>query len=72
MSARLKKKPCLSNIPHSNANVFYEIEIFPAALITSWKPAHVALFHSGYVIVTGIKSVQEGHLVLQHVLNMFE
>ena len=22
MSARLKKKPCLSNIPHSNANVF--------------------------------------------------
>ena len=51
---------------------FCEIEIFPAALITSWKPAHVALFHSGYVIVTGIKSVQEGHLVLQHVLDMLE
>ena len=36
----------------------YEVEIFPAALIRKWHPAHVAVFHNGKMIVTGVKSVQ--------------
>ena len=72
MSARLKKKPCLSTIRHSNARVFYEIELFPAALITCWKPAHIALFHNGHVIVTGIKTPREGYRVLRNLIHMLQ
>ena len=65
MTARLKKRPCLSTIRCSNARVFYEIELFPAAFISDWEPAHVALFHNGHVIVTGIKTTEEGYHVLE-------
>ena len=41
----------------SNANLMYEIEPFPAALISKWHPAHVAVFHNGKVIITGVKTV---------------
>ena len=68
MSAQLKKRPCLSKIAHSNASLFYEVELFPAALITRWKPAHVALFHNGHVIVTGIKTPREGYRVLRRLI----
>lgn len=47
----------LQNISHSNHNVSYEVELFPAALIRKWHPAHVAVFHNGKMIVTGVKSV---------------
>ena len=72
MSAQLMKKPCLSKIQCSNAHVFYEIEVFPAILIRKWEPAHVALFHNGHVIVTGIKSLEEGHCILQNLKRMLE
>ena len=72
MSAQLKTKPNLLKIQHSNAHVFYEIELFPAVLIRSWEPAHVALFHNGHVIVTGIKSREEGYHVLHLLLQMLE
>jgi len=72
MSARLTKKPCLSKIRCSNAQVFYEIEVFPAALFRTWEPAHVALFHNGHVIVTGIKSLSEGECILQSLVQMLE
>ena len=39
----------------SNSEFFYEREIFPAALISRWSPAHVALFHNGSLLCTGIK-----------------
>ena len=48
-------RPCLPS--KSNNNVFYETELFPAALIQKWSPAHVAVFHNGKVIVTGIKTL---------------
>ena len=47
----------LRNIAHSNQDMSYEVEVFPAALIRKWHPVHVALFHNGKMIVTGIKSV---------------
>lgn len=57
ISARLKTPPCLQMISESNANHAYEIELFPAALIRKWSPAHVAVFHNGKVILTGVKTV---------------
>ena len=45
----------LQNISHSNRDVSYEVELFPAALIRKWHPVHVALFHNGKMIVTGEK-----------------
>ena len=42
----------------SNAHYFYEAELFPAALIRRWAPAHIALFPSGSLLCTGIKEWQ--------------
>ena len=56
ISAQLKIPLCLRKIVQSNANLTYEIELFPAALISKWHPAHVAVFHNGKVIVTGVKT----------------
>ena len=47
----------LHNIKYSNQDVTYEVELFPAALIRKWSPAHVALFHNGKMIVTGVRHV---------------
>ena len=57
ISAQLKMSLCLQKIVQSNANHIYEVELFPAALISKWHPAHVAVFHNGKVILTGVKSV---------------
>ena len=34
----------------------FEPELFPAALISRWNPAHVTLFPNGNCMLTGIKS----------------
>ena len=72
LSARLQKKPCLSKIRHCDAHVFYEVELFPAALITYWKLAHVTLFHNTHVDVSSIKSLREGNRVLKHLIKMLQ
>lgn len=54
--ADLKKEVCLRNISQTDASLFYEIELFPAALIRKWSPAHVAVFHNGKMIITGVKN----------------
>ena len=56
ISAQLKMSLCLRKIVQSSANLLYEIELFPAALISKWHPAHVAVFHNGKVILTGVKT----------------
>ena len=56
------KKLSLRNM--NDVNVFYETELFPAALIEKWSPAHVAVFHNGKVIVTGVKTVKKCNEVL--------
>ena len=40
----------------SNHELTYEPELFPAMLINRWLPVHVAVFHTGKVIITGLKS----------------
>ena len=65
LSARLK-------IRHCDAHVFYEVELFPTALITYWKPAHVPLFHNGHIVVIAIKFLREGYRVLKHLMKMLQ
>ena len=71
ISAQLtKKKLSLRNM--NDVNVFYETELFPAALIHKWHPAHVAVFHNGKVILTGVKTVKKCYEIftsLVHFLN---
>lgn len=72
LHAHLRKQMCLRRIAQSNDSHFYEIEIFPAALIRKWSPAHIALFHNGNVIITGVKSVSQCQYLLsslQHYLS---
>ena len=49
----------------SNGEFFYEKEVFPAALISRWAPAHVALFHSGALLCTGIKDWKQYHEIIR-------
>ena len=56
----------------SNAHVFMELELFPAALIRKWHPAHVAVFHNGKVIVTGIQTMTDFYTTLSHLLDFLQ
>ena len=42
---------------HIDCNQFFsfEPELFPAALISKWHPAHITLFVNGKGMITGIK-----------------
>ena len=44
------------NSVHSSKDVFFEPELFPAILISKWKPSHVTLFANGKGMITGVKS----------------
>ena len=58
MRVQLKKIICLRKIASTNATCFHETELFPAALIRKWHPVHIAVFHTGTIILTGLKSVE--------------
>ena len=71
ISAQLmKKKLCLRNM--NDVDVFYETELFPAALIQKWHPAHVAVFHNGKVILTGVKTVKKCHEILTSLIQFLD
>ena len=69
ISAQLKMNLSLRQIAQSNANLFYEIELFPAALIRKWHPAHIAVFHNGKVILTGVKTLDGCKAIFSHLLS---
>ena len=56
---KLPNNVSLRNIKYTDSSLFYEVEIFPAALIRKWSPAHLAVFSNGNVILTGIRSLHE-------------
>ena len=68
MVLRVKFSPrrTLSTIP-SNCDITYNSELFPAALITRWRPAHVSVFQSGEAIITGIKSMDTARRIIADV-----
>lgn len=72
ISVQLKKAVCLRKIVLTNANFFYETELFPAALIRKWYPVHVAAFHNGRIILTGLKSVTDFYNVMTALTSFLE
>ena len=52
-----------------NKDFSYEAELFPAALISKWQPAHVTLFPNGKGMITGVKSKQTALDILLQVSN---
>ena len=69
-SAQLKNPLPLPSF--SNADISMEAELFPAALIRKWHPAHVALFHNGKVIITGVKCMTDFHTTLTQLLDFLQ
>ena len=63
VSVKLAKKYPLHNLP-SNKDITYDCELFPAALIQRWHPAHVSLFHTGSAIITGIQSLEQANQII--------
>lgn len=47
-----------------NKEFSYEPELFPAALISKWQPAHVTLFPNGKGMLTGIKCREKAFDIL--------
>ena len=59
VSVQLKNRVALHKIRTSSNNLFYESELFPAALIRKWHPIHISLFHNGNCILTGLADIQQ-------------
>jgi len=59
VSVQLKMLVNLANIKTSNHCIFYETELFPAALIRKWHPVHIAVFHNGHCIMTGLRDISK-------------
>ena len=70
MSVQLKKKViALNKIKLTNADCFYEVEIFPAFLIQKWLPVHVAVFNTGCIILTGLKTFEHFYDVMNDLMS---
>ena len=68
IAAQLSEHISFSNIHVSNHELCYEPELFPAALISRWLPVHVAVFHNGKVIITGLKSETQALVILDSLI----
>ena len=62
----------LRKIATSDINLFHETELFPAALIRKWHPVHIALFHNGKVVLTGLKSVEHFYEAISTLTSFLE
>ena len=51
------KSSCDFRNLHSNKNVTYEIELFPAVQMSFWQSIHVHVFHNGKLVITGIRNL---------------
>ena len=60
LNHRFKLEKLLNNYEFS-----YEPELFPAALISKWQPAHVTLFPNGKGVITGVKQEEDALTVLR-------
>ena len=64
VSVRLKKKIPLHHIKHSSSTHSYEPELFPALLVRRYHPVHIAVFHTGRCILTGLQSMEQAHTIV--------
>ena len=69
VSVQLKNLIALHKIQTSSNHVFYESELFPAALIRKWHPIHISLFHNGNCILTGLTDIQQVSPIIQELVS---
>lgn len=69
ITAQLSEQVTFSNIHMSDHNLCYEPELFPAALLSQWLPVHVAIFHNGKVVITGLKCEKQVDDILDCLVN---
>ena len=63
LCVKFSQRVTFTNIP-SNKDINYNPELFPAAMVTRWHPAHISLFRSGSAIVTGVKSMAAARQIM--------
>ena len=64
VSARLNTPVPLHRVKLSSSNLLYEPELFPAMLLRRYHPIHIAVFHTGHCIITGLRSVEQGQRIV--------
>ena len=69
VSVQLKTLLALHNIPSSSNQLFYESELFPAALIRKWHPIHIAVFHNGQCILTGLTDLNQVYTLVDELMS---
>ena len=72
ISVQLKKALRLRKNALTDCDFFHETELFPAALIRKWHPVHIAAFHNGRIIFTGLKSLEELNSMLPTLISYLE
>ena len=68
VSAQLTSTIPLHRIKTSSADMTFEAELFPAVLIRHFHPVHVAVFHTGRCILTGLKSVEQAQQIVHELI----
>ena len=62
----LKQKFCFNKVTCSK-DLSYEPELFPAALISKWKPIHVTLFPNGKGNISGLKNALDVYRIIRDI-----
>ena len=68
--AQLTNTVPLHRIKQSSANATYEPELFPALLLRRFAPIHVAVFHTGKCVLTGLQSLDQARDIM-NVLSLY-
>ena len=63
-STQLQTAIPLHRLKNSTSKITYEPELFPAALLTRFHPVHIATFHTGKCIITGLKSLKQAKRIV--------
>ena len=72
ISVQLKRAISLRKIELTNSDLFHETELFPAALIQKWHPVHIAVFHNGTVILTGLKTIEHFYNIMSSLTSFLQ
>ena len=68
VSVRLRKAIPLHRLKLSSSTLCYEPELFPAILMRLHHPIHIAVFHTGRCIITGLRSVEQGQRIVNELI----
>ena len=66
--ARLNKAVSLHRLKYCSRAMAYEPELFPAILIRQLHPVHVAVFHTGRCVLTGLTSMEQAETIVNQLV----